>query len=316
MRVSLEEAAERLNAGGVVAVPTETVYGLAAGLDDARAVARIFALKGRPQDNPLIVHVADENQMRVLVAQVPGAFAELKRFWPGPLTLVLPANPNAVPAAVRAGLATVAIRMPSHSLVRELIAKTGPLVAPSANLSGRPSATAPEHVEADFGADFPVLDGGDCVGGVESTIVALHETGWEILRAGAIAAEDLIAVLGSPPLPSAVTDRPRSPGQKYRHYAPATELKSFNRKEDLALAAMRAEPGGAVLGFDDSPRGALPLVSLGARGDFAVNLRRLYAALRSLDEKHIAYSFVDADFTRTGLGATLYDRLAKAAKGS
>jgi L-threonylcarbamoyladenylate synthase len=316
MRVSLEEAAKRLNAGEVVAVPTETVYGLAARLHDACAVARLFSLKGRPQDNPLIAHVADERQARLLVSRVPDAFAEAKRFWPGPVTLVLPADLSAVPAAVRAGLATVAIRVPSHPLVRELIAKTGPLVAPSANVSGRPSATSPEHVEADFGAGFPVLDGGNCLGGVESTIVALYDSGWEVLRTGAVAAEDLAKAIGSQPSLSTTTDRPRSPGQKYRHYAPETELKLFDRKEDLDRAVAQAEPGYAVLGFGDSPSGALPLVSLGARGDFAENLRQLYAALRSLDGRGLKGAFVDADFERAGLGVTLYDRLAKAAKGS
>lgn len=312
MRIDLREAERLLNAGTVVAVPTETVYGLAARLGDAKAVALIFSLKGRPQDNPLIVHVTDETQLFPLVARFPSGFKELKGLWPGPLTLILPANPDAVPDAVRAGLPTVAVRVPRHPLVRELIARVGPLVAPSANLSGRPSATSPPHVEADFGAEFPVLDGGESAAGVESSIVALHDDGWEILRTGAIAAEELELAMGVPPLPGAISDKPRAPGQKYRHYAPRACLTVFQSREGLGAAASVSGPV-AVLGFDDTPHGNLPLISLGGRGDFVENLKRLYGALRSLDEQGRENALVDLDFPCLGLGVTLADRLRKAA---
>lgn len=312
VRISLQEAARRLKRGEVVAVPTETVYGLAALLPNAAAVQKIFTLKGRPQDNPLIVHIGEPSELQALVKNVPAEFSKVAGFWPGPLTVVLEANTARVPEAVRAGLATVGVRMPALELTRDLIALTGPLVAPSANVSGRPSATTPEHVEADFGADFPVLDGGYCARGVESTIISLRDGGWTCLRAGAIALEDLASAMGSESEKHAQTKRPLSPGQKYRHYAPRCALKLCFARDELD-ALQNGGSFDAVLGFDETLTKSA-LYSLGPKGDFAENLRRLYATLRDLDAKSRQNVLVDMDFQVAGLGATLRDRLEKAAK--
>jgi len=172
MYVNLIQAIEFLNTGKVVALPTETVYGLAASLKFPDAIKQIFTLKGRPQDNPLIVHTASMDQLTKYTDHLPEKFESLAElFWPGSLTLVAPANPLKVPRLVRAGLPTVAFRIPQHSLTLQVLQKTGPLVMPSANLSGRPSATLPGHVENDFGQSFPVVDGGPCSQGLESTIL-------------------------------------------------------------------------------------------------------------------------------------------------
>lgn len=313
MRITLKQACDRLFSGDVVAIPTETVYGLAARLTDVRAVQKIFTLKGRPQDNPLIVHVSQIHELDDLVEHVPKRFSLLKNFWPGPLTVILTAQCNYVPSVVRAGLETVGVRMPDSSLTRELISTTGPLVAPSANLSGKPSATCPEHVEADFGKDFPILDGGHCTRGVESTIIALTDAGhWELLRSGAISREDLEKVLGEPPFESPADLAPRSPGQKYRHYAPQAKLKLCEDTKTLTELA-KTENFSAILGFDDSPTG-LPLISLGSRNDYATNLNALYSALRELDARGFDAVLVDVEFLRTGLGLTLIDRLNRAEK--
>jgi L-threonylcarbamoyladenylate synthase len=298
-----------------VAVPTETVYGLAAAVDQPRAVRHIFRLKGRPADNPLIVHVASLAQLRDLVTEVPPSLRRLRRFWPGPLTVVLPANRARVPAVVRAGLSTVAVRIPAHPLMRRLIRAVGPLAAPSANVSGRPSPTNARHVESDLGRDFPVLDGGRCRHGVESTVIALTARGWSLLRAGAISAADLTRVLGKPPIPAG-QGRARSPGQRHRHYAPLARLILCTRRAGLA-ALVKRRRAEAVLGFDDWRSVAvdrhIPLVSLGVRNRPAANLRRLYATLRRSDAKGWRRVVVDLDFDTAGLGATLAERLWRAA---
>lgn len=312
MKISLQEAAKRLKRGEVVAVPTETVYGLAAMLDNEEAVKKIFTLKGRPQDNPLIVHISDLEALKGLVKNVPATFSKVASFWPGPLTVVFDADVTRVPSVVRAGLLTVGVRMPALQLTRDLIALTGPLVAPSANVSGRPSATMPEHVEADFGADFPVLDGGECLCGVESTIVSLQDEAWTCLRSGAISREDLAKVFGSEPQAQVFSNKPSSPGQKYRHYAPHCKLQLCASSEEL-WSHQASGHFDAVLGFSET-KTLLPLFSLGLKGDFSENLKHLYAVLRELDVKACHNVLVDVDFEASGLGATLKDRLERAAK--
>jgi L-threonylcarbamoyladenylate synthase len=226
----LREAGNIIRNGGIIAIPTETVYGLAANAADAEAVGRIFSMKGRPQDNPLITHIASPDDLAMLCREVPEAAINLARhFWPGPLTLVLP-SAGAVCERVTAGLASVAVRCPAHSVARAVIrcAKT-PLAAPSANPSGRPSPTSAAHVIADYPEKFDgfhgVVDGGLCAVGVESTVLDLSGKVPALLRYGGVSAEEL-----QPFLPDLVIQtRPkdniaRSPGQKHRHYAPATPL--------------------------------------------------------------------------------------------
>ncbi len=227
MRVTLTEAYQLLAEGYVVAVPTETVYGLAASFVKPAAVDQIFALKRRPSNNPLIVHLANLTQLAEYVSTLPKGTIELAQaFWPGPLTLTLPCNLQNVPSRIRAGLPTAAFRVPNHPFTLELLALTGPLVMPSANLSGRPSSTCRKHVEEDFGTDFPVLDGDLCSHGVESTI--LHHSGecWQVIRLGALAPEAFAPIIGYiPQFAMASKDQgPLCPGQLYRHYSPRAQL--------------------------------------------------------------------------------------------
>ena len=243
----IRRAAEVLRRGGLVAFPTETVYGLGADALNPAAVARIFAAKGRPPDNPLIVHVADpQGAGPELVAAWPPAARRLaEAFWPGPLTLVVPAGPG-VPAAVTAGLPTVAVRCPDHHVARALIAAAGtPVAAPSANRSGRPSATRAEDVWEDLGEHLDVLlDAGPVPVGVESTVVDVVSSPPRLLRPGGIPVEDLEAVLGeavAAPPPVTAGQAPPSPGMKYRHYAPRAPLILLAGPAggDEAVAALR-----------------------------------------------------------------------------
>jgi L-threonylcarbamoyladenylate synthase len=219
--LAISEAARLLRAGEVVAFPTETVYGLGADAFNEDAVAKVFAAKGRPGDNPLIVHVATPDEAARCVQLNGRAWRLIDRLMPGPLTLVLPAQPS-VPSIVRAGLPTVAVRMPDHPVASALIREAGPLVAPSANSSGRPSPTTARHVLDDLdGRIAAVLDAGPCRFGIESTIVDLTGAEVVILRAGSCDALQIAEALGEQVRSgSDETDRPRAPGMKYRHYAP------------------------------------------------------------------------------------------------
>lgn len=314
MKLSIEEAAQSILKGEVVAVPTETVYGLAASIRRRKAIEKIFSLKGRPVDNPLIVHVSTYVQLKRLTKSIPSTFQKIKSFWPGPLTVVLPANKRAVPKIVRAGLDTVAIRMPDHFLLYKLIMKTGPLAAPSANLSGRPSPTKVRHIYQDLGMDFPVLKGGPCLHGVESTVIRLLDDGsWQHLRPGMISKEQLIQALGCEPDQDFAQEKPRSPGSKYRHYAPKAKLIFCEKSGDIKKFSQKPRVDG-VLGFDTT-RTPLPVISLGGRNHFKDNLKRLYESLRDLDEAGYQKVLVDGVFERQGLGRTLYERLKKACAG-
>jgi L-threonylcarbamoyladenylate synthase len=308
MKISFSQAMTLLQQGQVVAIPTETVYGLAASIDHSEAIDRIYRLKKRPQNNPLIIHVASANQIFPFLKEIPKHLLELMEgFWPGPLTLVLPIRPELVPSQVRSNLPTAAFRIPEHQLALELLKCTSPLVMPSANLSGRPSATSPEHVEEDFGKDFPVLDGGCCSRGVESTILVYKEK-WEIARLGALTADQCEKVLGYKPLiaenKSCLT--PICPGQLYRHYAPKAQLiltKSF--EEGL---------GGVVLGYSDR---SYPLncriLNLGPSNDPDTVAKQLFSLLRYLDHEELQHAYVDIDVPENGLWATILERLHKAA---
>lgn len=225
---ALRQAGALLRAGEVVGMPTETVYGLAANALDGAAVAKIFLAKGRPQDNPLIVHIADKEQLSTLARMVPAGARKLaEAFWPGPLTIILP-KAACIPDEVSAGLDTVGIRLPSHPVARALIREAGvPLAAPSANLSGRPSTTTSGHVMEDLGGKIPaIVEGGPCAVGVESTVVSLAGNVPRLLRPGGVSLEQLESVLGSVEVDRALREkigdevRVSAPGMKYRHYAP------------------------------------------------------------------------------------------------
>jgi L-threonylcarbamoyladenylate synthase len=296
----IARAAEILLAAGLVAVPTETVYGLAARADSEAAIAHIYRTKGRPDFNPLIVHVASLEQAESLALFDDRARLLAERFWPGPLTLVLPLREGAgIAPAVTAGLATIALRMPANPLTRALLAKIGiPLAAPSANRSGSVSPTSPQHVIASFGGQTPaVLDGGPCERGLESTIVALRERGWQLLRPGPIAETAVAALLGDA-MP-ATPGRIEAPGQLARHYSPGKPVR---------LGAMQAEADEFFIGF-----GAIAgNCSLSQRGDLAEAAARLYACLHEAaraQEPRIAVAAIPDE----GIGAAINDRLRRAA---
>ena len=297
MRVAADEAARILRAGGIVAVPTETVYGLAAVASDPVAVRRVFATKGRPVDHPLIVHLADAGELPRWAAAVPPAAAALAAaFWPGPLTLVLPRRAG-VPDEVTGGLDTVGLRVPSHPLTRALIAETGGgLAAPSANRFGRVSPTTAAHVEAELGAAVPVLDGGACAVGVESTIVDLAGDAPALLRPGGVPVEAIEAVLGR----ALVAGERRAPGVLPAHYAPRTAL-LLSEAPVADAAAARAR--------------GLRVAVLPAAPDAAAHARGLYAALRALDAEGVDL-LVAGVAVEAGLGRAVNDRLRRAARGA
>jgi L-threonylcarbamoyladenylate synthase len=307
----LAEAVAVLARGGLVAVPTETVYGLAADATDPAAVAAIYAAKGRPAKNPLIVHCPDLAEADRHGVLDGGARRLAEAFWPGPLTLVVPRRPgSAVTAAVTAGLDTVALRVPDAPLVAALARALGrPLAAPSANRSGRVSATDAEAVVAELGAAVDlVIDGGPSAIGVESTIVAVDAAGARLLRAGGLPPEAIEAVLGAPlARPEADAERPSAPGQLASHYAPRAALR-------LDITDVR--PGEALLAFGRRlPPGAdaaAAVFQLSERGDVAEAARNLFAGLRALDATGAATIAV-MPLPAGGLGEALADRLARAA---
>lgn len=294
-------AAEWLRAGQPVALPTETVYGLAARADSADAVAAIYRAKGRPDFNPLIVHVPDLPAAEAIARFDDRARALAARFWPGALTLVLPLRPEAAIApAVTAGLATIALRCPAHPVMRAVLQACAlPLAAPSANASGGVSPTRAEHVAASLGdAAGLVLDGGPCAAGIESTIVALRETGWQVLRPGPITTADLAELLG-PPLDVAAAGRIEAPGQLASHYAPGKPVR---------LNAVTAQADEFLIGFGPIAGS----ISLSPRGDLPEAAARLYACLHAAAAAPLARIAV-APVPTNGIGAAINDRLGRAA---
>jgi L-threonylcarbamoyladenylate synthase len=306
MLISVEEAAKRLNGGEVVAIPTETVYGLAAVYNNTAAVQNIFKLKNRPPQNPLIMHVSNSEEVGRFAVFLPETFPLLTAsFWPGPLTLVLPANTSTIPAIVRAGLATQGFRMPAHSQALALLEKTGPLVAPSANLSGKPSSVTAEHVEADFGASFPILEGEVCSKGVESTILVWQEDGWKLGRLGAIPPEAFTPILGYIPLLATSLNAPLCPGQLFRHYAPQAKL----------CLGLDPSFSSLVLGFSERDYSLFKEKLFWARSDQPEEaLKNLYPLLRYLDSQKIEKACLDISVPQAGLWLTFLERLSKAAK--
>lgn len=293
-------------AGEVVAIPTETVYGLAASYDNPTAIKKIYALKNRPPENPLIMHLASTKEIESFVEALPAGFERLaEAFWPGALTLVLPVIQDKIPEIVRAGLPTQAFRIPSHPIALELLKETGPLVAPSANMSGRPSSVSEAHVETDFGKGFPVLPGGNCTSGVESTILIYSNDKWAIGRLGAIPKEAFEAVLGYIPDLISAKDPLICPGQRFRHYAPQAKLR----------LATEFKSEGCIIGFSDReyPKGA-HVIHLGSSNNPEEVVSHLYETLRLLDEKNIKEATVDMNFPHDGLWQTLRERLSKASK--
>ena len=321
---SIQQAAELLRAGELVALPTETVYGIAADARNGEAVRKIFEAKGRPQDNPLIVHIADMEMLKGIVSQVPERARKLAAtYWPGPLTMVLPKG-SEVSEVTCAGLDTVGVRMPSHPVVQQVIRASGvAFAAPSANLSGKPSPTNAQDTLTDMNGRLPlILDGGECIVGVESTVVTLVGEHPMLLRPGYITKEQLEMALGEEVLVSAAIleklkegEVARSPGMKYKHYAPKAQITilkgSLTRYQRFVQE--HAAPGVWGLCFDGEGQILpIPCIEYGEEGNGAAQARRLFTALRELDKQgaQVVYARCPAS---DGVSMAVYNRLIRAA---
>lgn len=319
-------AAELIQKGELVAIPTETVYGLGADALNAEAAKKIYAAKGRPSDNPLIIHIADPEDMDLYCRDIPDSARLLaEKFWPGPLTMVLPVR-EIVPKTTTAGLDTVAIRCPEVPVTREIIRLSGvPIAAPSANLSGKPSTTTAAHVLHDYGMDgkiAAIVDGGPCRVGLESTIVDLHEGTPRLLRPGGITPEMLREVLGELVVDKAVTQqisadsKVRAPGMKYKHYAPKGDVTILQGSSEAAAAYVRAHEteNMAILCYDEERPlyEGYEVISYGSQKDLNALAHNLFDALRQLDEAGYAVIYARCP-ENSGLGCAVGNRLNKAA---
>ncbi len=319
-------AARILRSGGLVGIPTETVYGLGANGLDPLAVRSIFLAKGRPQDNPLILHIPDPSWLELYCRDIPEAAWRLaRRFWPGPLTMVLRRDP-AVPDEVTAGLDTVGMRCPAHELCRAVIEAAGvPVAAPSGNTSGRPSPTSVADMLEDMNGKInAILDGGSCQVGVESTIIDMTAATPRLLRPGGVPLEELRAVLGEVELDPAILrpmeegEKPLAPGMKYRHYAPKAPVivvkGSPARSAAYILEHLSPTYWDGVICFDEFADWypSHPVERLGGALDHWENARRLFHALRAMDEAGVKRIWAQSPDT-AGMGLAVVNRLDKAA---
>lgn len=319
-------AAQILKNGGVVGIPTETVYGLAADALNGEAVKKIFQAKGRPMDNPLIVHIADYSDIEKynLVSEIPESAEKLaKAFWPGPLTIIMKRT-DVIPPEVSAGLDTVAIRFPAHPLAQQIIkAADTPLAAPSANLSGSPSPTTARHVLNDMdGRIDAVLDGGASEVGVESTVITLAADVPRVLRPGGVTVEELRKVLGDVEVDDAVIHQLKegavaaSPGMKYKHYAPKANVLLLKGSDEAYISYVNAHAADDVCALccdEDLLLMKVKTVSLGRRGDYLTHARHLFDCLRRIDENKTIRTVYSRLPSVEGVGLAVYNRLIRAA---
>ncbi len=321
---SIALAANLLRQGELVALPTETVYGIAADARNGEAVKKIFEAKGRPQDNPLIVHICGMEMLEGIVSEVPDRARKLAdAFWPGPLTMVMPKGPEVSPVTC-AGLDTVGVRMPSHPVVQAVIRASGvAFAAPSANLSGKPSPTNAADTLTDMDGRLPlILDGGESAVGVESTVVAVTGEHPMILRPGYVTREQMEQVLGEPVLIShAILEKlndgevARSPGMKYKHYAPKAEVTIVKGSFSAYTEYVRQHTAPGVWGLCfDGEEAALPVpcVSYGRENDGASEAHRLFTALRELDKNGARVVYARCPRS-DGVSMAVYNRLIRAA---
>ncbi len=318
---SLAEIGAILRDGGIVGIPTETVYGLAANAFDGEAVAKIFKAKGRPQDNPLIVHISDISQLETIVSSVPeSALMLADKFWPGPLSIIMPKGER-IPDEVSCGLETVAVRMPSHPAARDIISAAGvPLAAPSANLSGSPSPTTARHVIDDmWGRADAIVDGGACEVGVESTVVTLVGEKPRLLRPGGISLEQLESVLGEVDVDSAVLaelepgQKAASPGMKYKHYSPKARVIIIKGSFENYQRFVRGKKNCAALCFDgEGEKLDIPFIEIGREHDSQAQAHLIFDALRGLDEMGVQTAYARCPDT-DGVGLAVINRLLRAA---
>ena len=320
---SIEKVGEILRSGGLAAIPTETVYGLAANALDGNAVKRIFEAKGRPSDNPLIVHISDFSQIYRLVKEVPKEAEALRdAFWPGPLTIILPKS-DIIPDEVSAGLSTVAIRLPSHPVARAIIDAAGvPLAAPSANVSGKPSPTSAKHVLDDLnGKVEAIIDGGICNVGVESTVITLATPYPRLLRPGGITLEQLREVLGRVDVDDAVINplqegkEAASPGMKYKHYSPKADVYVIDGDEEAFVSYIneKADENTIVLCYnEEAEKINAKKILIGEELDYSTQAHLLFDALRKCDElgAKTVYAHIPK---KEGVSLAVYNRLMRAA---
>ena len=317
--IGLENASSILKNGGVVGMPTETVYGLAANAYNSEAIAKIFKAKGRPQDNPLIVHIGTLDTLYEIATDIPkSALLCAEKFWPGPLTMVLKKT-DKIPSSVSAGLSTVAVRMPKNETARQLIIKSGlPLAAPSANTSGSPSPTTANHVISDLdGKIDAVLMGEDCDVGVESTVITLAGEHPVLLRPGGVTLEQLQEILPDITVSDAVLNQLKkdenaeSPGMKYKHYAPKTET-FLVEGENFADYVNQKENAVAVCFMEEEKAITTKKIVYGSFKNPESLAKNLFDVLRSVDNMGAKTVYIHAP-TKNGIGLAVYNRLIRAA---
>lgn len=321
---AVARCADIIRSGGLVALPTETVYGLGADATDSEAARKIYAAKGRPSDNPLIIHIARPEDAEPYARTSELYYRLAAAFMPGPLTVILPKK-DTIPAEVTGGLDSVAVRCPAHKVARALISASGvPIAAPSANISGSPSPTSAAHVQKDMdGKIDAIIDGGECEIGLESTIVKLDGSRAVLLRPGAVTADALSCVCESVEIAPAVTEalgeneRPLSPGMKYRHYAPASPLVLLDGEPEAVLAFLKKAAKTercVILCYSEEASGlsGARLIDVGPREDLVTQSHRLFGALREADSLggDIIYAHLPS---ASGLGLALYNRMIRAA---
>ncbi len=319
----IEKVASILKGGGVVAIPTETVYGLAGNALKGQCVRKIYEAKGRPSDNPLIVHISDVSQWAPLVKSIPeSAMALAEKFWPGPLTIILPKS-DIIPEEICGGLDTVAVRMPSNEIARAIIDECGfPLAAPSANTSGKPSPTCAQHVWEDLDSKIEaIVDSGECSVGIESTVITLATDIPRLLRPGGITPEMLTEVLGEIEIDDAVYNKLKegavaaSPGMKYKHYSPAAKVLiikgSFANYQKYIEDS--AEEGDVALCFEEEVKDLnIRCITYGRKDDPSSQAKHIFDALRKVDSekaKTVFARFPESD----GIGLAVFNRLVRAA---
>lgn len=320
---NLTQAANILSSGGIVAIPTETVYGLAGSVFNLQAIKKIFAAKGRPSDNPLIVHISDIEEIYNVVSYFsPKAKKLAEKFWPGPLTIILPKNKN-IPDEVTAGMDSVAVRFPSNKIAREIIKKSGvPLVAPSANLSGKPSPTQFSHVVKDLdGKVDAIIDGGNCDIGVESTVVSFLQDTPKLLRPGAITPEDIEKTIGKIEIDKSVFEKISSnqkvlsPGTKYKHYSPKARVIMVKAPSEIfsKYVNFNYSPGVIALCLDeDISYLKVPYISYGSTKNSMEQAHNIFDRLRQTDELNAKLVYAHF-YENDEVSIAVYNRLVRAA---
>lgn len=316
---ALSEAARLIKAGEVVGIPTETVYGLAANALDGEAVKKIYAAKGRPSDNPLIVHISDISELYPLVKEVPEKVKLMaERFWPGPLTMIMKKS-DLIPSVTSGGLETIAVRMPKSEYARKIIKACAlPLAAPSANLSGSPSPTNAKYVLDDMDGRVPlIIDGGSCEIGVESTVITFASEKPMLLRPGGVTVEQIEELIGEIDIASAVLNRladgeqAASPGMKYKHYAPRADITIVKGSLEKFVEFVKDKDCFALC-FEGEERYFENCVTYGKADDGLSEANRLFDALRELDEKGAVTVYARCPEI-SGVGLAVYNRLIRSA---